>query len=92
MTLIPNHVQRAIALLAGQFQQSLLDGEYNRFQRLIQAFVTQFQEIDDVNQTLKFDRSIETSVGVQLDGLGQILGLARLPDESDDHYPTKIKF
>jgi hypothetical protein len=92
MALIPNHVQRAIALLAGQFQQSLLDGEYSRFQRLIQAFVTQFQEIDDVNQTLKFDRSIETSVGVQLDGLGQILGLSRLPDESDDDYREKLKF
>lgn len=92
MVLIPNHVQRAIALLAGQFQQSLLDGEYSRFQRLIQAFVTQFQEIDDVNQTLKFNRSIETSVGVQLDGLGQILGLSRLPDESDDDYREKLKF
>ena len=92
MVLIPNHVQRAIALLAGQFQQSLLDGEYSRFQRLIQAFVTQFQEIDDVNQTLKFDRAIETSVGVQLDGLGQILGLARLPDEGDEDYREKLKF
>ncbi len=92
MALIPNHVQRAIALLAGQFQQSLLDGEYSRFQRLIQAFVTQFQEIDDVDQTLKSQRSIETSVGVQLDGLGQILGLSRLPDESDDDYREKLKF
>ncbi len=92
MALIPNHVQRAIALLAGQFQQSLLDGEYSRFQRLIQAFVTQFQEIDNVDQTLKSQRSIETSVGVQLDGLGQILGLSRLPDESDDDYREKLKF
>ena len=92
MTLINNHVQRAIALLAGQFQQSLLDGEYSRFQRLIQALVTQFQEIDNVNQELKFNRSIDTSEGVQLDGLGQILGLARLPDESDDAYREKLKF
>lgn len=92
MALIPNHVQRAIALLAGQFQQSLLDGEYSRFQRLIRAFVTSMQEVDDVDQTLKFDRSIDTSIGVQLDGLGQILGLSRLPDESDDDYREKLKF
>lgn len=92
MALIPNHVQRAIALLAGQFQQSLLDGEYSRFQRLIRAFVTSIQEVDDVDQTLKFDHSIDTSVGVQLDGLGQILGLSRLPDESDDDYREKLKF
>ena len=92
MTLISNHTQRAIALLASQFQQSLLGGDYNRFQKLIQAFVTQFQEIDDVNQTLKFNRAIDTSVGVQLDGLGQILGLARLPDEGDEDYRETLKF
>jgi hypothetical protein len=92
MVLIPNHVQRAIALLAGQFQQSLVDGEYNRFQRLIRAFVTSMQEIDNVDQNLKFDRAIDTAVGVQLDGLGQILGLARLPDESDDDYREKLRF
>ncbi len=92
MVKITNHVQRAIALLAGQFQQSLVDGEYNRFQRLIRAFVTSMQEIDNVDQDLKNNRSIDTSIGVQLDGLGQILGISRLPNESDDDYRERLKF
>ena len=92
MVKITNHVQRAIALLAGQFQQSLVDGEYNRFQRLIRAFVTSMQEIDNVDQDLKNNRSIDTSIGAQLDGLGQILGITRLPNESDDDYRERLKF
>ena len=63
MVRIANHVQRAIALLAGQFQQSLVDGEYSRFQRFIRAFVKSMQEIDNVDQDLKFQRSLETSIG-----------------------------
>jgi hypothetical protein len=92
MVRITNHVQRAVVLLAGQFQQSLVDGEYSRFQRLIRAFVTSMQEIDNVDQDLKFERSLETSIGDQLDGIGQILGLARLPDESDEDYRERLKF
>lgn len=78
--------------MAGQFQQSLVDGEYSRFQRFIRAFVTSMQEIDNVDQNLKFQRSLETSIGTQLDGLGEILGLARLPNESDEDYRERLKF
>ena len=76
----------------GNFSKAYLMVSIADSEHLDPGFCHSIQEIDDVDQTLKFDRSIETSVGVQLDGLGQILGLARLPDEGDEDYREKLKF
>jgi hypothetical protein len=92
MTVITNHFERALALLAGQFQESDPEGELTKFQRLIKAFVASFQDADNVDMDLLFDRAIDTAVGEQLDGLGEILGAERLDGESDDDYRERLKF
>lgn len=84
MVKITNHYERAIALLASQFRESASDGGKTLFQKLIGVFVDSFQELDNVNQDLLTERWLATGQGVQLDGIGQILGLARASGQPDD--------
>ena len=92
MVKITNHYERAIALLASQFRETASDGGRTLFQKLIGVFVQSFQELDDVNQQLLTGRWLDTAEGVQLDGIGQIVGLARTPDQSDTDYREALQF
>lgn len=92
MVRIPDHYERANALLAAQFRDTLPDQDKNNFQKLLKALIDSMQEIDDQNQELIFDRFLQTAQGVQLDGIGQLVGLARSPGQSDDDYREDIKF
>ena len=89
---ITNFSQRAIALLAGQFQDQPTPITYTNLQKLIRAACVSATNIQTQIQKLIFQRSIETAVGIQLDGLGQILGLARLVGQSDDSYRQALIF
>lgn len=92
MVKITNHYERAIALLASQFRESASDGGRTLFQKLIGVFVQSFQELDDVNQELLNNRWLNTAEGVQLDGIGQIVGLPRVPGQSDADYREALQF
>lgn len=89
---IPNYYERAIALLASQFQIKLPDGGRTNFQKLLYAIITQFQEIQTQLNLLNTMRSLDTAQGVQLDGLGQIIGLARVAGQSDESYRQALQF
>jgi hypothetical protein len=92
MVQITNHVQRAISLLAAQFQETKRDDSATNFQKLITALVGEAQGIEDVNWQLYTERWLNSAEGVQLDGIGQILGLPRNPGESDADYRERLRF
>lgn len=92
MVLIPNHFERAVSLLASQFREEDVNGDLTKFQKLIKVFVASMQEADDVDMTLQEFRWLDTAYGVQLDGLGEILGLERNPGEDDESYRERLRF
>ena len=92
MVIIDDHYQRANALLASQFRDTLQGQELNNVQKLLKAIIESMQEIDDQNQKLIFLRFLDTAEGVNLDNLGQIVGLSRKPGQSDADYREDIKF
>lgn len=92
MVLIVNHFERAIVLLASQFQGQKRDGDLTNLQKLIRAIIQSLQNAEDVNYQLKTERWLSTSIGQQLDEIGVILGLPRQPDESDEDYRERLQF
>ena len=89
---IPNYYERAIALLASQFQIKMPDGSRTNFQKMLYAIITQIQSIQTQENLLIEMRSLDTAQGAQLDGLGQIIGLARVPGQSDASYRQALQF
>ena len=89
---IPDYYERTIALLASQFQITLPDGSRTNFQKLLYAIVTQIQAIQTQENLLISMRSLDTAQGVQLDGLGQIIGLLRITGQSDESYREALQF
>ena len=81
---IPNYYQREVALLASQFQVPTPSGERTNLQKLIYAIVQQAQEYQTQENNLINLRALDTAQGAQLDGIGQIVGLARVPGQPDD--------
>lgn len=92
MVQITNHFQRALSLLASQFRDQKPDGGLTNFQKLIKVFCSAAQELEDTKWQLKTERWLSTAVGVQLDGIGKILGLPRAPGESDEDYRQRLQF
>lgn len=92
MVKITDHFERAISLLASQFREAPPTVGLTNFQKWIKVIVDMFQELDDQNYLLLTMRNLDTAEGVQLDGLGQILGLERQPDESDEDYRERLRF
>jgi hypothetical protein len=89
---IPNFYDRAIALLASQFQIHLPDGSNTNFQNVIASLIAEAQFINTQEQALQTQRYLDTAVGKQLDGLGQILGLVRVSGQSDSSYREDLQF
>jgi hypothetical protein len=89
---IENFYQRTIALLASQFQTSGVGSDQTNFQKFLAAMVTECTQINAAELQLANDRYLATAIGVQLDGIGQILGLARLPDQTDAEYREALYF
>lgn len=92
MTIIDNVYARSAALLASQFQESLPNGDKTNFQKLIYSFCTEGQDIQNVLQQLLTERYLSTAFGVQLDGIGQIVGLARIAGQPDDTTGTQTGY
>jgi hypothetical protein len=83
---IPDHEERGLALLVSQFQNS------PNIKAIIRIFSKQIQEIQDQLAKLYYERSLETAVGAQLDGLGEILVLPRITGEDDESYRLRLRF
>lgn len=81
---ITNYAQRAVALLAGQFQDNSNVDATTNLQKLIYAISTASQNIQTQLNNLLSDRWIPTGQGMQLDNMGEILGLQRIPGQPDD--------
>lgn len=92
MPYIPNVVQRSLSLLASQFRGTNEEGNLTNFQKLLKVFLESSQNIQDVINQLKTQRNIFDAVGVQLDGIGEILGLQRESGESDEDYRERLQF
>ncbi len=82
---IVNHIVQALDRLPQQYRGK------ERFAALLSALVNQVQEIEDALWQLFGERSLATSEGVQLDGIGEIVGLDRLPNMIDDDYRTALE-
>jgi len=91
MTNILNYYDRVVALLASQFQSNPESGRTN-FQKMLFAFCTMAQSLQTQETNLQTLRYLNTAEGVQLDGLGQILGLSRIPGQSDASYREDLLF
>lgn len=89
---ITNYFERSISLLASQFQTRNVDGSLTNLQKLIKALMGQAQVLNTQQQLLLMDRFLNKAYGAQLDGLGQILGLTRIPGQSDDSYQEDLQF
>lgn len=92
MVVINNHFERAVALLASQFQFNKPDGSLTNFQKLLQAIIVPAQQLEDVNYELLTERWLATAIGQQLDEIGIILGLPRELNESDADYRERLQF
>lgn len=89
---IPNYFERAVALLASQFQLTNPNGALTNLQKLLAGILTEAQQLNTQEQALQTQRYLNTAVGAQLDGLGQILGLARVPGQTDASYREDLQF
>jgi hypothetical protein len=81
-----NHVAEAISRLIQQFR----DPGSERLEALIASYVQQIQELENVSFELITDRTLDTATGVQLDGIGQIVGLER-GGLDDTEYRLRLK-
>ena len=92
MVEILNVANRSLALLAAQFQDLPINQQPTNLQSLIIALCSSGQDIQNNLQDLLTKRWLSTAIGVQLDGIGEILGLARIPGQSDDSYREALTF
>lgn len=78
------HIVEALSNLVTQFKGK------NIFDKLLTIFVTQIQEVEDVFNEIMIERCLDTAVGVQLDGLGDVVGEDR-QGRNDDDYRVAIR-
>lgn len=79
-----NHVSEAIDNLIAKFK------DLPNFQAVITAFVNQVQELEVALNDLITERTLDTAIGEQLDGIGEILGEDR-QGRSDVDYRTALR-
>lgn len=91
MPYIPNLKERSLALLASQFRGSS-SANISNMEKLVVAMIEPFQTLEDASNELRTERNVFDAVGVQLDGLGEIVGIVRRDGESDDDYRERLLF
>lgn len=79
ITTVSNHVELALKKLLTQYKGK------PRFEAFVSAFTEQVQDIEDAVFGMIDARTLENAVGVQLDGIGEIVGRAR-GNFDDDFY------
>lgn len=85
ITLISDHIARAKARLIEQYKgKTTVEG-------VVDSLVEEIQVLEDLFGQLNTDRALETASGVQLDGIGDIVGIEREAGQSDADYRISIK-
>lgn len=82
---IINHVEQSLDRLLYQYKGK------PKIEGLLTSFVKQIQDIEDASFPLMSDRSVETSIGKQLDHVGDIVGIGRIAGQSDEEFREAIK-
>ena len=82
---ITDYCEKALDRLAEQFEDKI------NLATLICSFTAEVQELEFVIYNLFIKRSLDSSVGVQLDGIGEIVGKEREPGQSDGNYRSAIR-
>jgi hypothetical protein len=85
VTPILNHIAQALARLRQQYKGK------PRTEALIRAFNADAQPLEDLFQSLASERTLENSEGLQLDNMGDIIGIDRLSGESDEDYRFRLR-
>jgi hypothetical protein len=85
ITFITDYQKESEQTLVTQFANKI------GFKNYLLTIIPLIQELENVFQDLYLYRNIEFSYGIQLDGLGQILGLER-NSLNDDDYRKFLKF
>lgn len=83
VTQITDHSIRALSRLSSQFK-----GKEN-LEKLVKIFTDELQELEDAQFDLLLLRSVSTSVGVQLDNIGEHVGSLR-GGQNDTEYRASI--
>lgn len=82
---IANHVERGLERILEQFKNK------EKIKGLISAFIKPLQGAEDTLKDMVTNRSLENAEGVQLDLIGEIVGLERLFQQSDDDYRDDLR-
>ncbi len=85
MIFITDHVARGIERLPEQYKGK------EKIEGFVSALLAEAQNLENTFEDLQLNRSIETAVGDALDRLGVIVGLARLPGQTDTTYRSFLK-
>lgn len=84
-TPILDHIQQAKdRLLEQQKKLTSVNG-------MVESLAQEIQELEDMYNALSLDRALNNARGVQLDRIGAIVGLARVPGQDDADYLLDIK-
>lgn len=83
-TPIPNHVQQALARLITEYANS------PNLKGVISGIVAPIQDIEDALSGMNTLRYLPDAVGVQLDVIGVIVGLPRVPGTPDSVYLLQL--
>lgn len=78
------HIIEALRNLVSQFKGKDI------FDKILTIYVTQIQELETVFDSLFIDRCLDNSEGVQLNGLGSIVGEDR-QGRNDDDYRVAVR-
>lgn len=84
-TYISDHFAKAKNRLIEQYKGK------PKVEGIIEALVTPLQEIENVLQQLKTERWIDSAIGIQLDKIGEIVGIERDYEQEDEDYRLIIK-
>lgn len=84
-TYISDHVVRAKNRLIEQYKGK------TKVEGVVEALVQPLQDIEDVLLQLKTERWIDSAIGIQLDKIGEIVGIEREYEQGDEDYRLLIK-
>lgn len=91
---IKEHISTGIDLLITQFRNKRIENSSpnpNNLISFLTSFLSQFNEIEHIFSNLASFRFIDTAYGIQLDLLGEIIGIQR-NGRNDIEYSLAIKF
>lgn len=79
------HLDEMLARLPAHLQDA------SNLASLLEVSAGQYQALESALQDMLVLRSIDTAMGTQLDGIGQIVDLARVLGETDEQYRTSLR-